>query len=121
MQSTKRIGLLMVAVAAIALPGMLQPAFAQMMPPPPVVMVPAPPMTMPQSQQPAEVEFYYGTPKADPGDDPANWSARRNVIESNRYEHLVHTNPAFLQSRIRKECPFDDQEAFAQCVASFNQ
>lgn len=118
MPSMKRTCLI-AAAAALALPAMLPSAFAQMMPPPP--MMPAPPMTVPQPQAPGGVEWYFDTPKADPGDSPANWSARQNVVDSNRYEYLVHTNPAFRQARIRKECPFSDPAAYAQCVASFNQ
>src|SRR5262249_50400281 len=45
------------------------------------------------------------------GSPPANWSARRNVIESRQYDRLLETNRGFREARIRKECgPITDQE-----------
>ena len=56
------------------------------------------------------------------GSEPANWSARRNVIESQRYDRLLETNRGFRQARIRKECgPITDPELHQQCLASFGQ
>ncbi len=50
------------------------------------------------------------------------WSARRNVIESHRYDRLVESSPAFRRARMTKECsPVTDPDLHAQCVASFNQ
>jgi len=61
-------------------------------------------------------------PQTDAGDVSPNWSARRNVIESMRYDRLLETNPAFRQARMRKECgPITDQELHAACMASFEQ
>jgi hypothetical protein len=80
----------------------------------PQVMAPMPP-------PPDEVEYYSDMPKVEPGDNPANWSARQNVADSERYERLVHTNPAFRAARIRKECgTFADPAEFQRCAASFN-
>ena len=42
-------------------------------------------------------------PQTNPGDMSPSWSARRNVIESQRYDRLLETNGAFRQARIRKE------------------
>ena len=50
----------------------------------------------------AATEYYTNLPQADPGDDPANWSARQNVLDSRRYEQLVRTNPSFRAARIRQ-------------------
>ena len=56
------------------------------------------------------------------GSPPANWSARRNVVESQRYDRLLETNPGFRQARMRKECgPITDPELRQQCLASFRQ
>jgi hypothetical protein len=71
---------------------------------------------------PRHVEIYTTMPLADPGDDPANWSARQNVVDSDRYERLVHTNPAFRAARIQKECgEINEPHLFQQCVDSFSQ
>jgi hypothetical protein len=56
------------------------------------------------------------------GSPPADWSARRNVIESERYDRLLETNPGFRQARIRKECgPITDPQLRQQCLDSFAQ
>jgi hypothetical protein len=61
-------------------------------------------------------------PQTDPGDVSPNWSARRNVIESQHYDRLVETNRAFRQARMRKECgPINDPQLHADCLASFNR
>lgn len=113
MVRTKLAGL-MAAGAVVALVGAV-PAYAQMWAPMPR------PMMAPPQQAPAEVEYYSDSPKVEPGDNPANWSARQNVVESHRYEQLVHTNPAFRAARIRKECgTFSDPAEFQRCAASFN-
>jgi hypothetical protein len=60
-------------------------------------------------------------PQTDAGDVSPSWSARRNLIESQRYEQLLQTSPGFRQARIRKECgPIADPQLHANCVASFN-
>jgi hypothetical protein len=39
------------------------------------------------------------------------WNPRRNVMESQRYDRLVETNPAFHAARIRNECgPITDSQ-----------
>jgi hypothetical protein len=61
-------------------------------------------------------------PQTDSGDMAPSWSARRNVIDSARYDRLLETSPAFRQARIRKECgPITDPQLHANCLASFNQ
>jgi hypothetical protein len=56
------------------------------------------------------------------GSPPANWSARQNVIQSQRYDRLLETNRGFRQARMRKECgPITDPELRQQCLASFAQ
>ena len=56
------------------------------------------------------------------GSPPANWSARQNVIESQRYDRMLETNRGFRQARMRKECgPITDPELRQQCLASFRQ
>jgi hypothetical protein len=94
------------AAAALAIAVAIPAAHAQIM----AVPIPgAPP-----------AELYTNAPQADPGDDPANWSPYRNVVESNRYEQLVRTNPAFRAARIRQECgPITDPYLFQQCLATF--
>lgn len=114
MVRTKWAGMLGIG-AIIALSGTVPAAQAQMWAPMP------PPMIAPPQQAPAEVEYYSDSPKVEPGDNPANWSARQNVAESRRYEQLVHTNPAFRAARIRKECGgFSGSAEFERCAASFN-
>jgi hypothetical protein len=59
-------------------------------------------------------------PQTNPG--VRAWSPRKNVIESEQYDHLVATNPAFRAYRMKKECgPINDPQLHAQCIASFNQ
>jgi hypothetical protein len=115
MLNKKLIGLIG-ATAFIALIGTLPSAQAQTMAAPaPRVMIPM----QPQPGPPDEVEYYSDAPVADPGD--FNWSARQNVADSDRYEQLVHTNPAFRAARIRQECgPITEPDLYQQCVASFN-
>ena len=61
-------------------------------------------------------------PQTDPGDVSPSWSARQNVIESQRYERLLQTRPAFRQARMQKECgPITDPQLHADCLASFGQ
>jgi len=105
--SNRELAGLLAASAFVALAGSMAAAHAQMM--------------APMQPPPDRVDYYSGAPMADPGDNPANWSARQNVIESHRYEQLVHTNPAFRQARIQKECgSISEPDLYQQCVASFN-
>ena len=61
-------------------------------------------------------------PVVSPGDVSASWSPQQNVIESRQYEHLLRTNPAFRQARMRKECgSITDPELHQSCIASFEQ
>lgn len=56
------------------------------------------------------------------GDVSPSWSARQNVIESERYDRLLEKNPAFRQARMREECgPITDPALHQSCLASFNQ
>lgn len=56
------------------------------------------------------------------GTPPANWSARRNVIESQRYDRMLETSRGFREARMRKECgPITDQQLHQQCLASFRE
>jgi hypothetical protein len=113
----KKLAGLLGATAFVALVTALPAAQAQtMVAPGPRVLVPmqAPP-------PPDEVDFYSDAPKVEPGDNPANWSARQNVADSDRYEKLVHANPAFRAERIQKECgSITEPDLHQQCVASFN-
>ena len=121
MSKKKLLGFLAAAavVALVATPA----AHAQMMAPPPQMMAPQPmPMqTMAPTQAPPnEVDYYADEPKAEPGD--FNWSARQNVADSQRYEALVHSNPAFRAARIQKECgSITEPGLYQQCVASFDE
>ena len=59
-------------------------------------------------------------PRIDPGD--VHWNPQRNLMEAQRYDRLVETNPAFRQARIRKECgPITDPQLRSDCIASFDQ
>ena len=50
-----------------------------------------------------------------------NESAAQNVRESQQYEQLVCSNPAFRERRMREECgPITDPQLHQNCVASFN-
>jgi hypothetical protein len=56
------------------------------------------------------------------GSPAPNWSARRNVIESERYDRLLESNPGFRQARMRRECgPITDPQLHQQCLDSFAQ
>ena len=61
-------------------------------------------------------------PIVSPGDVSESWSAQQNVRESKQYDQLLHTNPAFRQARMRKECgPITDPQLHQSCVASFER
>jgi hypothetical protein len=83
---------------------------------------------MPASAQMAADPYSGGTqtvtngPQANPGDMSPNWSARQNVIQSQRYDKLLETNRGFRQARMRKECgPISDPQLRQQCLDSFAQ
>ncbi len=47
-------------------------------------------------------------------------SAEQNVHESQQYEQLLCSNPAFRAKRIAQECgPITDPQLHASCMASF--
>jgi hypothetical protein len=78
--------------------------------------------TFPAHAQYADATVVTNGPQTDPGDMSSSWSARQNVIWNQRYERLLHTNPAFRQARMRKECgPINDPQLHANCLSSFNQ
>ena len=61
-------------------------------------------------------------PQTDPGDVSPSWSARQNVIDSQRYDRLLQTSRGFREARMRRECgPITDPQLHANCLASFNQ
>jgi hypothetical protein len=52
---------------------------------------------------------------------PGNESAAQNVRESQQYEQLVCSNPAFRERRMREECgPITDPQLRQSCLASLN-
>ena len=84
--------------------------------------------TLPASAQMAPPPGSSGTqvvtngPQPSPGDRSSSWSARQNVIESQRYDRLLETNRGFRQARMRKECgPISDPQLRQDCFASFNK
>jgi hypothetical protein len=107
------------------------------LPPPPApapmdqsMATPAPmDQSMPATPAPADQAMTTGAPQTDvitngpqasPGDHGRNWSAARNVRESQWYDHLVATNASFRHYRERKECgPINDPQLHSQCMASF--
>lgn len=51
----------------------------------------------------------------------ANQGAQQNVRESQQYESLVCSNPAFRAKRVAQECgPITDPQLHQSCVASFD-
>lgn len=51
---------------------------------------------------------------------PPDQSAAANVRQSQQYEQVLHSNPAFRAKRMQEECgPVTDPELHASCVASF--
>ena len=51
---------------------------------------------------------------------PPDQSAPANVKQSQQYEQVLHSNPAFRAKRMQEECgPVTDPELHANCVASF--
>jgi ABC-type transport system substrate-binding protein len=102
--SKQKLAGLMAVSATIALISAMPAAQAQIAPPPDRV----------------QIYSYSNAPVVSPGDNPANWSARQNVVESQRYDQLTRTNPAFRATRIRKECgSINEPDLYQQCVATF--
>jgi hypothetical protein len=61
-------------------------------------------------------------PQSSSVEQSGNWSARRNVIESERYSRLVHDNARFRAQRMRIECgPITDPQMHQDCLDSFSQ
>ena len=74
------------------------------------------------AQMASGTELVTNGPQTDPGDVSSSWSARQNVIDSQRYDRLLKTSPGFREARMRKECgPITDPQLHADCLASFNQ
>ena len=71
---------------------------------------------------PGGTQLVTNGPQTDPGDTSSNWSARRNVVESQRYDKLLEGSRTFRQARERKECgPITDPQLRQSCLASFRQ
>jgi hypothetical protein len=52
---------------------------------------------------------------------PGNETPQQNVKESQQYDQLACSNPAFRAHRIEKECgPLQGSQFYDSCVASFN-
>jgi len=55
-----------------------------------------------------------------PPSSGGNESADQNVRESEQYERLLCTNPAFRARRVAQECgPLKDSQFYQSCVDSF--
>ena len=66
-------------------------------------------------------ELVTNGPQASRGDF-GGWSARRNNIQSARYDRLLQSSMGFRQARMRKECgPIREPQLRGQCLASFDQ
>jgi hypothetical protein len=78
---------------------------------------------MPAGAQPGGlVQVVTNGPQSNVEMQSPSWSARQNVIESQRYDRLVESSPAFRQARMHKECdPITDPQLHASCIASFGQ
>ena len=51
---------------------------------------------------------------------PSDPGAATNIRESQAYEQMLRSNPAFRAKRLQLECgPINDPELHASCVASF--
>ena len=118
-----------VASAAVCLTAIatLSGAHAQMGGPPPgsYWAPPAPyghyvPPPSPYAPLSAGSQLITNGPQVNPGDVSPSWSPQRNVAESEQYDRLLKTNPAFRQARMRKECgPITDPQLHHQCLESF--
>ena len=100
------------AAACVAVLGAM-PAHAQYYPQQPMQPYAGPPVV--------ENQMVTNGPQASRGDF-GDWSARRNVIESARYDRLLQTSWGFRHARMRKECGrINDPQLHQQCIASFDQ
>ena len=71
---------------------------------------------------PGGTQLVTNGPQTGPGDTSSNWSARQNVVESQRYDKLLESSRAFRNARERKECgPITDPQLRQSCLASFRQ
>jgi hypothetical protein len=53
--------------------------------------------------------------------DPGNETPQQNVRQSQQYDQLTCTNPAFRAKRIAQECgPLQGSQFYDNCVASFS-
>ena len=60
-------------------------------------------------------------PITSPGDVSESWSSQQNIKESEQYERLLRTNPAFRKVRMQKECGgITDPQLRQSCLASFD-
>jgi hypothetical protein len=76
----------------------------------------------PPAAGPGDTQVVTNGPQANPSDMPSSWSARQNVLQSQRYDRLLETNRGFRQARMRKECgPISDPQLHQDCLASFTQ
>ena len=74
------------------------------------------------AQMASGTELVTNGPQTDPGDVSPSWSARQNVIDSQRYDRLLQTSRGFREARKRQECgPITDPRLHSSCIASFNQ
>ena len=62
------------------------------------------------------------SPQSHNADVAPGWSPEQNIKESERYDRLVATDPAFRRMRERIECdPVTDPVLHQQCLDSFEQ
>jgi hypothetical protein len=74
------------------------------------------------AQKAMDPQLVTNGPQTDPGDVSPSWSARQNVIDSERYDRLLQTSRGFREARMRKECgPITDPQLHADCLASFSE
>jgi hypothetical protein len=103
-----------------------QPAYPA---PPLQTAYPAPPSQQmgpgPQIAYPApgtNTQLITNGPQSSGVEQSGTWSPRQNVIQSRHYTHLIDTDRAFRDARMRKECgPITDPQLHQQCIASFNR
>jgi hypothetical protein len=62
------------------------------------------------------------SPQSHNADVAPGWSPEQNIKESERYDRLVATDPAFRRLRMRIECgPITDPVLHQQCIERFQQ
>jgi hypothetical protein len=72
-----------------------------------------------RAMQPGDQVITNG-PQSSGVEESGTWSARANVVQSERYQGLVDNNAAYRRARMTKECaPVTDPQLHEQCVASF--